>query len=126
MTEKKEEKATKIPITTEDRKLLKAHLRELRELHKRSLDKMFKCIERHGEQVEKGNKQLAEIFERLEKSLQENSRKMNSMEETFLIIYTNIKQNQFLYAHYPEEWDRTYLQMKVNLKKENKNLEKSG
>jgi hypothetical protein len=121
MTEKKIEKMTKIPITTEDKKLMKAYLRELRELHKRSLDKMHKHLERHENHIEEGNKQLAEIFKRLEKSLKENAKKMSSMEETFLVIYTNIKQNQFLYAHYPEEWDRTYLQMKANLKKENTN-----
>lgn len=45
--------------------------------------------------------------------------KSDSLEETILSIYHNIKRNQFLYAHYPEEWDKTFLEMKKKIKEEN-------
>lgn len=48
--------------------------------------------------------------------------KIELWEESLMLIYHNIKKNQFLYAHYPDEWVRTYLDAKKALIQENKDL----
>jgi hypothetical protein len=65
----------------------------------------------------------------LTKALKEMSsfcKKIDQLEETFLIMFTNIKRNQFLYSHYPEDWwDENYLHIKEKMKKENKDYKKA-
>ena len=59
----------------------------------------------------------------IQKGLKEMSsfcKKIDQLEETFLIMFTNIKRNQFLYSHYPEEWwEKNYVDIKEKMKKEN-------
>ena len=49
--------------------------------------------------------------------------KLDQFEEALLHIMHNIKKNQFLYAHYPEEWVKNYLSIKKGIKYENEFME---
>jgi len=50
--------------------------------------------------------------------------KIESFEESLLMIMHNIKKNQFLYSHYPEDWVKDYLSVKGGIKFENKFMDK--
>lgn len=45
--------------------------------------------------------------------------RMESWEETLLYLSHNIKKNQYLYSHYPDDWVNNYLDIKRGLKSEN-------
>jgi len=45
--------------------------------------------------------------------------KINEWEESMLFILHNIKKNQFLYSHYPDQWVKDYYSIKSGLKIEN-------
>ena len=49
--------------------------------------------------------------------------RFQSWEETLLLIYHNIKKNQFLYSHYPDEWAKKYSDIKQGLRDENEALD---
>jgi hypothetical protein len=53
---------------------------------------------------DKYEKQMLNELKKSNKSMENFCKQIDSIEETFLILYQNIKQNQFLYANYPEEW----------------------
>lgn len=65
----------------------------------------------------KGFTEQAELLSRLCKD------QIESFEDTMLHIMHNIKKNQFLYAHYPDEWAKNYLSIKDGLKDENEYME---
>jgi hypothetical protein len=56
----------------------------------------------------------------------ENKNQIESFEDALLHIMHNIKKNQFLYAHYPEEWVTDYISIKEGIKFENKFMEEKG
>ena len=47
---------------------------------------------------------FSEILRGFENKMNEIIRKQDSIEETFLILYSNIKHNQFLFSNYPDDW----------------------
>lgn len=49
--------------------------------------------------------------------------RFESWEETLLFVYHNIKKNQFLYAHYPDEWVKKYSDIKQGLRDENEAMD---
>ena len=49
-------------------------------------------------------------------------KKLEAFEESLLFIMHNIKKNQFLYAHYPDDWVKDYLDVKKGLKYENERM----
>lgn len=48
-----------------------------------------------------------------------------SYEESLLMVMHNIKKNQFIYSHYPDEWVKNYLDVKKGLQDENRFLEEN-
>lgn len=56
--------------------------------------------------------EITQIFDKIVK-------RMESWEETLLYLSHNIKKNQYLYSHYPDEWVNNYLDIKRGLKGEN-------
>jgi len=46
-----------------------------------------------------------------------------SWEESLLQVYHNIKKNQFLYSHYPDEWVQKYSDIKQGLRDDNEPLD---
>lgn len=104
-------------------------------------DEMFKRYERktkeilrkwgsqYSRAVEKMDATLGEVGEYLQeaqKVTRLSQTKLEDFEETLLYIMHNIKRNQFLYSHYPEEWVENYLSIKEGLKAENEFMEKKG
>ncbi|NGX57211.1 MAG: hypothetical protein K940chlam3_00095 [Chlamydiae bacterium] len=57
------------------------------------------------------------------KVLKKIEKRIESWEESMLFIYHNIKKNQFLYAHYPDDWVKDYNDIKRGVKAENYDLE---
>lgn len=102
--------------------IIEAQARKLAKISQATVTKTLTTI------VRKNNK-LVKEFDRVMnislKNLLDMSRhladfykKVDSIEETFLLMYFGIKRNQFLYANYPEEWNETYLNMKKRLKEQ--------
>lgn len=50
--------------------------------------------------------------------------KISFFEESLLLIMHNIKKNQFLYSHYPDEWAKDYLAVRKGIEEENSFLDK--
>lgn len=72
--------------------------------------------------LEKRNQKLEKSFKKSIKELENFCKRIDSLEEAFYLIYTNIKRNQFLYSKYPEDWwNECYDNIQENLKKENGN-----
>jgi nitrogen-specific signal transduction histidine kinase len=72
------------------------------------------------------SKEFGVIKKGIELKMQDNikvlkriEKRIESWEESMLYIYHNIKKNQFLYAHYPDEWVKDYKDIKQGLKDEN-------
>lgn len=98
----------------------KKEKKELSDLEKRLLEVISSHLKTKFEDMIKNmlrrfDSKFKEFFIKYEKKLinelEKSNLKMNefcgkieTLEETFLLLYTNIKQNQFLYANYPEEW----------------------
>jgi len=61
---------------------------------------------------------------RLDRDRRKFMARAEKMEETFLYIMHNIKKNQFLYAHYPEDWVKNYQDIKKGIKSENEFMDK--
>lgn len=75
---------------------------------------------------EKYERKMLKEFEKSSKLMESYCNKLDSIEETFLILYHNIKQNQFLYANYPNDWlEETTLQIKKKLSCQNFDLQKT-
>lgn len=104
-------------------------------------DEMFKRYERktreilrkwgsqYSNAIEKMNATLLEVGQFLEEAQRVSrlsKKKLEDFEESLMYIMHNIKRNQFLYAHYPEEWVENYLSIKDGLKAENEFMSKKG
>lgn len=81
-----------------------------------------KYFEEHLKSVKKQEKSINAASEMISSDLSLFRERVELLEETLLIIYANIKRNQFLYSHFPEEWDQTYLSFKEQIKAENEEL----
>lgn len=68
--------------------------------------------------------QLNATIQKQSKLFDEFSSKVEGLEESMLYVLHNIKKNQFLYAHYPEEWVKDYLSIKKGIKYENEFMDK--
>ena len=74
-------------------------------------------------------KLLQKIHEQTERSalsVAKCKRQIESFEDSLLHIMHNIKKNQFLYAHYPDEWAKDYRSIKKGIKFENEFIDKKG
>lgn len=88
--------------------------------HKSYKSGMKGFLEKFDRLYKREKKLQLKVLSDLQSEVNSLREKVEILDETFLCIYDNIKRNQFLYAHYPEEWDQTFLQMKEDLKKQNK------
>ena len=109
-------------LFTETYSNFKSIARELKKLFKKQ-EVLASKIEIDHNKIIGFDKKLTTLLENIDEILINFSQKMELMEETFLVLYSNIKRNQFIYAHYPEEWNETFLEFKETLKKENKEFE---
>lgn len=93
-----------------------------------SISKGFKTVCENMKNMEKRNQDSQlEIKKLLTQGKQvyiDLESKVESLEESFLLVMHNIKKNQFLYSHYPEEWVKDYLSIKEGLKHENNFMDK--
>lgn len=60
----------------------------------------------------------------IERAFKENAKRTEALEDSLLHLMHNIKKNQFLYAHYPEDWVKDYLSIKKGIKYENLFMDK--
>lgn len=71
---------------------------------------------------------MYKIFQKMDhnisKALEKFTDKVESLDETILSIYHNIKRNQFLYAYHPEEVIATFEEIKRKIIEENAELKK--
>lgn len=58
-----------------------------------------------------------------QQAFKEMKDRFESWEETMLVVYHNIKKNQFLYSHYPDDWAKKYSDIKAGLRNENEHLD---
>lgn len=63
-------------------------------------------------EAHEGLKEIREIFDTV-------VQRMESWEESMLYLMHNIKKNQFMYSHYPDEWAKNYQSIKEGAKFEN-------
>lgn len=64
--------------------------------------------------------------ERSALSVAQSKKQIENFEDTLLHIMHNIKKNQFLYSHYPDEWVKDYHTVKDGIKFENEFMDKKG
>lgn len=76
--------------------------------------------------MEKTLQEVKEFTQQAEFLSKQCKDQIESFEDGMLHIMHNIKKNQFLYAHYPEEWVQNYLSLKEGMKYENEFMEKKG
>ncbi|HUU88164.1 MAG TPA: hypothetical protein VMX17_10480 [Candidatus Glassbacteria bacterium] len=69
------------------------------------------------------NTEFAKLFKTMESTLENFSDKLSSNEETFLFLMHNIKKNQFLYSNYPDDWIKSYLDIKNCILFENRKMD---
>lgn len=92
-----------------------------------SLNKYFKLfhknLEKMDEKLDEHSMDLAKTFKDGLKDYHTTNatfkKTLDRFEESLMYIMHNIKKNQFLYAHYPDEWVQDYQDIKNGLKKEN-------
>ncbi len=70
------------------------------------------------------HKAMKTSLQELKKTLHDFSLTVANLEESILYIFHNVKKNQFLYAHYPDDWVTDYLSIKEGVKFENEYMEK--
>lgn len=59
-------------------------------------------------------------------AVKRSEKAFESFEESLLYVIHNIKKNQFLYSHYPEDWVKNFLSLKEGIQYENKFMENQG
>ena len=119
---KKEKKVTKSPIEILADSI--TMLKRATSQHTRSVDKgnvLQKEIQVHCEKFTKKGDKLFTEFNKQVKALES---RLENFEDSLFHIVHNIKKNQFLYSHYPEEWVKNYLDIKEGVKFENEYMEK--
>ncbi len=95
----------KIPLAQQ---MISKRLRQIQE-------EMIKITKKN----EATSKDIKDYAERGNLALESVQRMVNNFEDSMLHILHNIKKNQFLYAHYPDEWVRNYQDLKKGIKYEN-------
>lgn len=85
-------------------------------------------IQEEMKKIKARNEEISQEFkdyaERSTYVLDEVRETLEDFEESMMYIMHNIKKNQFLYAHYPEEWVNSYLDIKNGMKYENEFMDK--
>lgn len=111
-------------ITT--RELLERLNYLMRNNHKSYKNGMNCFLKKFNSLYKKEQKRSTKELNGLKEVIKDLTEKVSVLDETFLLLYSNIKRNQFLYAHFPEEWNETFLQFKERLKQENEEFKKSA
>ena len=75
---------------------------------------------------EKALKKIQDQCERSALSVSQSKKQIESFEDGLFHIMHNIKKNQFLYSHYPDEWAKNYTSIKKGMVSENKFMEQKG
>lgn len=98
-------KKEKKELSDFEEKLLKEISSHLKAKFEEMIKKMLKKFDsKFKEFYSKYEKKLLTELEKSNLEMNSFCTKIETLEETFLLLYTQIKQNQFLYANYPEEW----------------------
>lgn len=74
-------------------------------------------------EVQQFHKLACDQLENHNQLFKEMADRFASWEETLLLVYHNIKKNQFLYAHYPDDWVKKYSDIKQGLRDENEAMD---
>ena len=97
------------------------------------LEKVAKTLSLISSESRRLRIENAKLLEKIQHQLECNAfsvdkckRQIESFEDSLLHIMHNIKKNQFLYAHYPDEWVKDYRSLKKGLKFENEFMDKKG
>ena len=112
----------------------KVTLSEAIQQNAKDIQALSKTIFRNGKTIREGYKasekkqkyyadEAKELLNKIDGKFQEICKTIESWEESLMLIFHNIKKNQWLYSHYPDEWLKNYLDAKKIVKVENKNLE---
>lgn len=126
--EKLEEKASKeFEFLQEARKKITQDQLKI-DVERRKLDALYRKVHREMERTRKTHEEflttLNSSFQEAMFSIHQGNQKIESFEDSMLHILHNIKRNQFLYSHYPEEWVKNYQSLKEGLKAENEFMER--
>ncbi len=129
MIEKKEKKKKKKPLTIEEiQKAMDVSVENLNDKFTKSLDSLEKKVFKNFSKIENVlitvNQKTLLTLKQLDRDRKKFTQRAEKLEETFLYILHNVKKNQFLYAHYPEDWVNDYLDIKKGLKSENEFMDK--
>lgn len=95
----------------------------------------FSLIEKKFTYIEKNQKSLSRKLEMIKKHMESYmdapnllafkcEKRLQEFEDTLMHLYHNIKKNQFLYSHYPDEWAKNYSEIKKGIKNENVFMQK--
>ncbi len=85
------------------------------------VDRMVRMFERTSGIVLKKNQDSHDALQDEFKLIQE---RVKDWEDSLYYIFHNIKKNQFLYSHYPEDWVKSYLDLKGGTQYENEFMQK--
>ena len=92
--------------------------KRLRQIH----EEMIKITKKNAETA----KEFKDADERAYFALDRVRNMIDNFEDSMMHILHNIKKNQFLYAHYPDEWAKNYQALKEGIKDENKFMDEKA
>ena len=102
--------------------VLKQNKAEIQKSHRIALKKMAVENEKFFSFITHHMKELKDLSiaasSQCIHSLETVGEKIRDWEESFYYIFHNIKKNQYLYAHYPDDWVKEYLDIKRALEAE--------
>ena len=112
-------------------------MKDQKEKDEKSLENLVEASFKFLKKADNNNNKITKKMEKLCKEVYEITKQaefistrahsqMESFEESLLYILHNIKKNQFLYSHYPDEWVKNYTSLKQGLKEENKFMQNQG
>lgn len=85
----------------------------------RKINACEKRINKAVNEMKSKSLEFGKMRKTLNDGLKKYSDKLDGIEETFFILYHNIKKNQFLFVTEPESWYQNYLDLKEHYKEEN-------
>lgn len=94
---------SKVSVCKGSKKIIKDFTYEIKRIHEGSVKKIEKSLQKQEDRTLETQKKLENYIEKLNKILEKQRQQWEALEESILCIYTNIKQNQFLYVHHPEQ-----------------------
>lgn len=104
-------------------KSYKSHMADFRKGAEKRLANIEERINKSLKILESSNLFFNSVIKKNEEQIRKCKSQIEDFEESLLYIMHNIKKNQFLYSHYPEEWVKNYLDIKKGLVEENKFME---